>query len=231
MNDLEDRLRATLREAADTLPPTPGARAEFERRRGRGRGVLLAAAAAAVVIAGVAVPVALSGNDAPAGHRAATGTTSPRFEENNAKDSVNILGTFTEDGITKVAVLTVVDDKWCVLEALPKEPIPMSRDCEPVPTWPVPEPPTSQGGRVVTEAVLSGGTLYGGPLPNLMLFITAPEVETLEVSAGSGGLVHLRKVLERPDATFILADFPETYAGFGYTAKDAAGNVLESAIT
>jgi hypothetical protein len=28
-----------------------------------------------------------------------------------------------------------------------------------------------------------------------------------------------------------LAEFPQTYAGFGYTAKDAGGNVLISAIT
>jgi hypothetical protein len=234
MNDLDDRMRTCLEDLADEVPSSPHARADLDRRlasRRTRRSTLAVAAAAAVVLAGVAIPVALNQADEPGGQRAATTATTPTPSTGVPGFSADVLplGSFTEDGVEKEAALVLQgDDQWCVVAVVEKEPPVLWRDdCEPVPTWPQQEPQSL----VRTSSVLGDGTLYGGPLPNLLLFVTAPNVETLEVSAGDGEPVSVRVVAPRPDVRFFLAEFPATPAGFGYTAKDAAGNVLESAIT
>jgi hypothetical protein len=241
MNDLEDRLRATLHQAADTVPPSPHARAGFERRLGqrRGRGLVLAAAAAVVVIAGVAVPVALNQDDGPTGGRTATAppTTSPATTPSGDL-TLSVLDEFTEGGVRWQAVLTVVPardggEQVCVGKVGPDGEEPSSPECERVPaTWPVDFGPDSGPGMVVlTRSVLGGDALYSGPLPNLLLFITAPQVTDLEVREAYGAPVRVDEVAKAAGATVYVAYFPETHAGFGYTAKDAAGNVLANAIT
>jgi hypothetical protein len=232
MNDLDDRMRSRLEDLADEVPSSPHARADLDRRlaRRRTRRSTLAVAAAAVVVAvGVAIPVALNQADEPGGQRAATATTQTPTTSVPTGSVSLILGSFTEDGVEKNAALVLQgEDQWCVVAVVNKEPPVLWRDdCEPVPTWPQRE---SQS-LVRTSSVLGDGTLYGGPLPNLLLFVTAPNVETLEVSAGDGEPVSVDVVVSRLDAKFFLAEFSATPAGFGYTAKDAAGNVLESAIT
>jgi hypothetical protein len=231
MNDLDDRLRTTLGDLADGVPSSPHARADLDRRLARrrtGRSTLAVAAAAVVVAAGVVIPVALNQADEPGGQRASTATTqTPPTSVPPGSVGLLILGSFTEGGVEKSAALVLQDDQWCVAAMENVIPVPLQENCEPVPTWPQQE---SQS-LVRTSSVLGDGTLYGGPLPNLLLFVTAPNVETLEVSAGDGEPVSVRVMASRLDAKFFLAEFSATPAGFGYTAKDAAGNVLESAIT
>lgn len=232
MNDLEDRLRTTLGDLADGVPSSQHARADLDRRLARRRtkrSTLAVAAAAVVVVAGVAIPVTLSQSGEPAGQRAATSATltpaTPQLPRH-----VMFLGSFTEEGIDKQAGLVVEDDQWCVVTAVGKD-LSGDQDCTPLPTsWPTPGGP-GQELSVLSHSVLSGDTLYSGPVPNLMLFFTAPNITTLEVTDGSGALVPVREMSARPDVRIFLADFPETPAGFGYTAKDAAGNVVTSAIT
>ncbi|TDV50771.1 hypothetical protein [Actinophytocola oryzae] len=231
MNDLEDRLRTTLHDRADTLPPTRHARAMLDRRlteRGGHRPLLVVAAVVAVVVVGIAVPLALTGRSG----RVASppGPTTTRVQESGPPTGEVELGRFTDHGVEKKAVLTVTaqaDGEHYCLDALPSDENPVAGYCGIVPSWPTPQPP---GSLVLTRPVL-GDVLYGGPLPKLMLFVTAPQVTDLEVREAYGRPVEVRQVTRTPGAAYYLAEFPETYAGLGYTARDSAGNVLENAIT
>jgi hypothetical protein len=181
--------------------------------------------------------VALNQGDEPAPHIATTGTASPSSTRSDQLDAhTRILGSFIEDGVTKQATLAIAPgsagEEWCVDEVVPVgATVRRPNDCSPLPTWPMYEPP---GTLVLTHTVFGGTTattLYSGPLPRLMLFVTAPQVTSLEVDDGAGEPVPVHQVIARPGATFYLAEFPDTPAGFGYTAKDAAGRVLVTAIT
>jgi hypothetical protein len=241
MNDLDDRLRATLHQLADAVPPSPHPRADLERRlvRRPARRSLLIAAAAAVVVAAVAVPVALSRQDSPSPQRVATAppSTSESSESTAPKPGDMLagpveLGRFVENGATRVVVLTVrVDElgreEWCVAnvdEASPKDSTGSGGDCAVVDGWPTQSPP---GGLVLTRGVLSQGNV----LPSRLLFVTTPQATTLEVQNGAGQPVQVRQVAATAGARYYLVDFGGTSGGFGYTAKDAAGNVLVTAIT
>jgi hypothetical protein len=71
-----------------------------------------------------------------------------------------------------------------------------------------------------------------GPLPNLLLFLAAPEVTRLVAREGYGTPVPVRELGRTPDFVLFVADFgPATNAGFGYTAYDNTGAVVEDAIT
>lgn len=247
MNDIEDRLRTGLHELADTVPPSPHARADLDRRLAHrtSRRPILIAVAAAVVAAAVVVPVALTqGGDQEASPANVLprppSTTAPHWETTTSKlPNGDLAGPielarFDDNGADVAAVLSVIamtdGEHWSIqLDGPAGYDASRNSYYDIVPTWPARNPP---GSLVLTHAVLSDGqTLYSGPTPNLMLFITSPQVTSLEVTAGDGGPVTVNQVARTPGAAFYLADFPETYAGFGYTAKDAAGNVLESAIT
>lgn len=244
MNDIEDRLRTGLHDLADTVPPSQDARADLEHRlTRRGRRPLLVAAAAAVVLAAVVVPVALTqgGNQEasqgttapPSGTVRPWGTTTSKLPNGDLTGPIELVR-FDENGASLAAVLSVTamtdGEHWCIDVDVPAGySTSLSSYCDIVPTWPASNPPDSI---VLTHAVLSDGqTLYSGPTPNLMLFITSPQVASLEVTEAYGRQVTVNQVAKTSGATFYLADFPETHAGFGYTAKDAAGNVLETAIT
>jgi hypothetical protein len=236
MNDLDDRLRTTLHQLADTVPASQHARADLDRRlvsRGRRR-PLLVAAAAAVVIAGVAVPVALNQSGGPSRGSTATRPTSVTQSSNppSLPGNAHVLGSFDENGIHKSVALTVdkgnPGDTWCAIEVVSQgQKASREPDCYMVPlSWS--DPP---GSFVFTYGLFNVDVIYSGPVPNLLVFVTAPAVASLEVGDGAGGQVPVRQIVARPGATFYLAEFPDTPAGFRYTARDAAGNMLEDAIT
>jgi hypothetical protein len=83
---------------------------------------------------------------------------------------------------------------------------------------------------VLTMGVLTDEAPHSGPFRHLMFFVTAPRVATLEVGDGSGAPVEVRLVDATAGARFYVAEFPETTAGLRYTATDANGTVLASAI-
>lgn len=236
MNDLEDRLRSTLHNMANDVPASQHARADLDRRlagRGRRRPLLVAAAAAVVVAAGVAVPVALNRGDGPSGQGVATQPTSVTQTSTTSPlpSSLHVIGSFEEDGVHKSVALSVDEgnpgDTWCAVEVVPRgQKASREPNCFMVPiSWP-------ERSFVLPYGLFNEDDLpNSGPVPNLMVFVTSPQVTTLEVSAGTGGSVSVTKVVARPGATFYVATFPGTSDGWAYTAKDAAGNVLASAIT
>jgi hypothetical protein len=254
MTELEERLRNTLREAAGTVPRSPHARADFERRLARRRTTrfrtsLLATAAAAVVMVGVAIPVVMNSDDDPAqGHatqlpipttsdtsESTPGTTGgpPAGKDGYLFAGPVELGSFVEEGQERTALLTVEQngdgERMCLMVRPSTGSKAPGTGCEPVPTtWPTRPEGT---GYVETRAVLGGETLDSGPLPELMLFMAAPVVTTLEVHDGASSPVLVNLVAVSPGARFYLADFNGSSQGFGYTAKDNAGKIIETAIT
>ena len=239
MMALQDRVRNSLHELADTVPPSAHPRADLERRlarrrAGRWRGPVLATVGAAVVVvAGVAIPVALNSADDQGSQRPATAppiaTTTPPSETPQDPRLGIELGSFTENGVDRTAVFTFASDtEWCVGMSYPPDATPIEPTCEAVPAWaPVPEGP----GLVLSRQVLGDGQLDGGPLPHLMLFVTAPNITELVVRRGDGTPVDVRTVTDTATANYYVADFGGSTQGFGYDALDAQGNIVVSAIT
>lgn len=251
MTDLEDRLRTTLAAQADELPPSRHPRADLERRlaarrrSARLRPVVLTAAAAVVLVVGVAVPVLLARGDGDAGPRIADAPpTSAQVPPPSDPAPGDLLlapvsiGEFTDLGQRWNAVVYAEHDaegnQFCLV-AMPTnaEPDstahhPASQGCEPIgpDTWPIPP----ADSLVATRTPLSVG-IDSGPLPNLMVFVTAPQVTALEVRAGDGSPVDVAKLGATDSFTVYLATFDGSTQGFGYTAKDASGAVVEQAIT
>jgi hypothetical protein len=108
---------------------------------------------------------------------------------------------------------------------------PDSPGCGPV-RWPDPPnggPPSTLWTRAVFPAAEAPWPT--GPLPGLLLFSTVPAVATLEVGDAHGFPVRVTELARLDDTALFLADFgPSTWAGYRFTAKDAAGNVLASGI-
>jgi hypothetical protein len=257
MTQLEDRLRTALDELAATVPPSANPVAEHNRRvaatESRRRRPMLAAAAAVVVIAGVVVPSALNRGDgggapvAPPPTITAT-VLSPTGVDPGLDDPYQSqvgepmhIRDFTENGRawTAWAFLerTVTASGWgfrlCLVGVPTGEPVnsptrhPHSAGCTPLPGWPEGQPPP----KVVTRSVLGANRPSSGPLPGLLLFAALPEVSHLDVRAGDGTPVEVKQVLRISELALFLADFGQSSWGFGYTAKDSAGNVIESGIT
>lgn len=244
MTDLEQRLRYTLTELADTVPSSTNPKADFEQRLAAGRKIrrpaLVAAAAVAVLAgAGVAIPLALDNEPSPpAAEKNTDGLMwSHGYDWLHADSGPHVLGSFDRDGETVDAVAWVQDGELCVgaghrvavgeqNERPPGALVDVT--CEAVPRWPTgPEHST----RVATRAVLSDGGIDSGPVPGLMLFLTDPVVTELEVRRGDSSPVSVRELDRIDGLNLFLADFAGSTQGFGYTARDAAGNVVESAIT
>jgi hypothetical protein len=229
MNDLEDRLRESLHDLAGTVPPSAHPRADLDRRLASGprrRGVLMAAAAA-VVVAAVAVPVAVSGGGGgdgtapPATTPPTTATRLPGYLAGPVE-----LGRFGDHSAVLYVRKKGGGAEMCVAEQAPQGTPVRDPECEPLPrSWP------DTMGYVHTRAVLGGNAPDSGPLPHLMLFVVGPQVHELEVQAAYGEPVPLEVVAETLGARVYLADFGGSSQGFGYTAKDARGTVLVTAIT
>jgi hypothetical protein len=255
MNDLEDRLRSGLHDLAETVPPSPHPRADLERRLARGRRwrtpvlVTAAAAAAAVVLAIVVIPGAVGGRKQtgdvttpmlpPPTSR--TAATPPEIGGSGTEKDPWVLARVTEGGIEKDAVFWLTgstgNSGWCMRwravdpDDQPSLPGP---ECDPLPaTWPTGPPGGGPGMHVLQTEVLSNYLARTGPLQNLMVFITSPTIAKLDVQHGDGSTLTSVRELGRDDdgVTFYLADFGDTAAGFGWTAWDAQGNVVENAIT
>jgi hypothetical protein len=234
MMAIEDRTRDTLHEMADSVPQSQHPRADFERRLAHRRATrwrmpaLATAAAALVVVAGVAVPLAMNRPDDARGQRPAASTPA-RANPDGTEASPWILGAFTENGVEKSAVLWTADGQFCMAlrPAEPNSASPPGPTCEAIPAW-----PNERGSQVDTRGVFSEPVLETGPLANLLLFVTSPEITTLVVRHGDGTPVADVRTLGGNDrATFYLADFGGSTQGFGYDATDAQGNIVESAIT
>ncbi len=238
MNDLDDRVRRSLHRLADTVPPSPHARADLERRLARPRRrPLLVAAAAAVVLAAVALPVALTRH---ASHRVTTPATTPSSPRGAGTEADPfVVASLTDDGVEKAALLWVTEGPGGQLMCTALRPVgeddpasPPGPDCDPVPAS-CPTGPHGSG-HVRTATVQSDYVLAAGPeqLRELLVFVTAPGVARLEVRAGDGTTVRTTTAFRLPGGvTFAVAEFPGPPWGFGYTAWDARGDVVESAIT
>jgi hypothetical protein len=244
MNDLEQRLRHTLHELADGVAPSEGAKEEFHRRLARRRGVrtpALVAAAAVVVLAGagVAIPLAVE-RDAPAPPAAEEEdglVWSRDYDWLETDGGPFVIGTFTRDGEVVDVVVWVRNGQMCTAEGhhvgvgTPAGRPPgalVGTTCVDVPTWPT---GPGNGSYVTSRTVLSAGPPDSGPVPHLLLFMTAPKVETLEVRRGDGGGVPTRRFPTSAGVSLFVADFGGSTQGFGYTAYDGTGAVVESAIT
>jgi hypothetical protein len=250
MNDLEQRLRSALSELADEVPPSRNAHAEHLRRVTvrRRRRPLLAAAAAAVVF-GIAVMPAAIKTPAPQQPAAPSNTNRPSVSYDPMPDGPFmtvtegpvVLGKFSENGKEWQALVflerhpsgTGWANRVCVVGvapgAAPNDPNrhPNSTGCEPMHQWPVGQPPH----KVETRSVLGGNRIGGGPFSSLLLFITAPEVSRLDAREAYGLSVGVRELGRTDEFVLFLADFGTSYEGFGYTAWNAQGEVVESAIT
>jgi hypothetical protein len=245
MKDLEQRLRYTLHELSDTVPRSENPKADFERRlasrRGIRRPVLVAAAVAAVIAAGgVAIPLSLRDTPAPPAAEEKDGdglVWSRDYDWLQADGGPYVVATFTKDGAAVDAVVWLRDGDLCMAEghrvgvggSTDRTPgAIVGTSCVAVPDWPT-EP--GRGSYVVSRSVLSTGVPDSGPVPGLMVFMTAPAVEALEVYRGDGSYVQPERFETLAGATLYVADFKSSTQGFGYTARDHAGAVLESAIT
>ena len=245
MNDLEQRLRHTLHELADTVPESEHAKAGFERRRAAARGLrrpaLVAAAAVAVLAgAGIAIPLAMRADEPPPAAEKKGGLVwSKDYDWLPADSGPYVIGRFTRDGEGIDVVAWVRAGQVCVAEGhhvkvgMPTDHTPgalTNTSCVAVPEWPVGPGP---GSYVMSRSVLyTGNKPETGPVPGMLLFLTAPKVEILEVRKGDGSPVVPKRYRTPEGVNLFVADFeaPDTW-GFGYTARDANGAVIEEAIT
>lgn len=225
MPDIEDRLRSGLGALADDVAPSEDARAELDRRVAARRRVLrraplLTAAAAAVVVAVVFVPIVTSRDEPAPGVATATATAASPGRE------LPVLGTVDRDGARLRAVGLLKGDMFCT--ALEKPDRTMRLTCEPVPTWP--EGPGSS--LVQSRELLNGDPADDtGMLANRLVFLTDPRVATLAVRRGNGTAVSVTEFDRNEHAAAFLADFAGPPDGFGYTARDTAGRIVEDAIS
>ncbi|OLF04265.1 hypothetical protein BLA60_41590 [Actinophytocola xinjiangensis] len=251
MPDIEDRLRCALHDLADEVPTTPDARAGLTRRlTGRPRSPVWAAAAAAVVVAAaVAVPVALSGNSPPTtgigtGGAAPSVTTSPPESTNlgdipwpyrTPRSSIGWSGEGAPFRQFMVAINH--DGEVCyVLEGRYENPPTLEDTCEPMPAWGIAHVVES---RALGHVDLPMPAAVRAELTDRMVFLLAPEVARLDVRRADGSLLPAWTRYDQlvgvapveKGRGFVFADFAGPTEGFGYTAYDSAGNVLEEAIT
>lgn len=248
--DMTDRLRRGLVALADDAPASRDAWAEQERRLATGRvrlrrGPLFVAAAAVVVLA-TAVPVVVLGNDGggqPAGAPPDTDVAgqSPPADP----DGPFPLGDFTDLGRAWSA--------WVILERPPTpSPVgwsrrvcvvavpagrptddpdrhPNSAGCLDEPPWPAGQPEPEVHTRAVLPA--ANGPVASGPLPGLLLFLAVPAVARLEAREAYGAPVPVRELARTADMVLFVGDFGRSHEGFGYTAYDSSGAIVEQAIT
>jgi hypothetical protein len=229
MPDIEERLRTALDALADEVPPSENATAElrsrlYARHQARGRVPVLTAAAAALVVlvifVGAVVLPIMSRENVPTGqaHPGAPRTSVPRPE----------LGTVIRGGETLTAVGYLDGRQYCTVLLLRGERAGRLA-CEPVPArW----PGGPANSLVETRELLNGDPADdAGMLAQRLVFLTDPRVATLTARRGNGTAVRVTELDRNASAALFLADFAGPTEGFGYTARDSAGRVLEDAIT
>lgn len=247
MPDIEDRLRCALHDLADEVPTTPDARAGLTRRlTGRRRSPVWAAAAAAVVVAAaVAVPVALSGNSPPAtgigtgGAPSITtsppaGSSAPVYPGYLMPPTPVVWDRHGEPGGAPHLALSLSDSMmlcWQVMR-FTDDPGDTPQRCERLPDL-------GAGELVVTrapaEVALDMPPELRAMAANWMVFLASPEVMTIVARRADGteapSVMIYADGFESGTLTVGTADFGGPTEGFGYTAYDRDGTVLEEAIT
>jgi hypothetical protein len=248
MPEIEDRLCTALMTMADEVPTSVHARAELDRRLARGRNRRVPAwavtAAAVVVVAGaVAVPVVLNRDQPPSGLGQGAAppelTTSPPESVNPADlawpghiTTPRILVTHGDRESPDFRELTVslTDDYELCFRVLggSETPVGVEPLCEPFPDL-------GPGHLVETRSLhdldLPMPTGLRNEATDHLLFLLAPEVSHLVVRGGDGAEVPPMMGFEGGVWGFAVSDFDGQYEGFGYTAYDIDGNVIEEAIT
>ncbi|HEY0454090.1 hypothetical protein [Actinophytocola sp.] len=240
MIELEDRLRAALTGLAEELPDSADPRAELgrrldARRRGRRRGPALAAAAAAVVIAGVLVPVALNQDDQPPRTGSAATGGLPTTPATSAPRLPGLvvgpfeLGRFPTSGGVGQAFGYFQKDRYCTTVVPDGGALEGATfTCEPLPRFPA----APANSLVQSRMPLNGdGSHDLGPLSDRLVFLADPRVATLTARRADGKQVPVRLLGRTDRVTGFLVDFGEASEGFGYTARDRDGTILEDAIT
>ncbi len=235
MMDLEDRLRGTFTGMAGEVAPSANPRAELERRLATRRvdrwRMPALVAAAAVVVAAVVTPMVVFRGDGGVGAADQTATSTSELDAPTGSDPPSTppgsfpIGTFTKDGKAWQAVVYQEANSVCVQAVAAAES--GQPGCREVAPWP--RPPAI--GHTQTIAVLSEGLPDSGPLPHLLVFVTSPDVVELTVRNGPGDPVAVEKLGVTDIGTLWLADFEGSTQGFGWDAKDAAGNYIDGGIT
>ncbi|MPZ80980.1 MAG: hypothetical protein GEV28_11495 [Actinophytocola sp.] len=234
MPELEDRVRGALGGLADEVPGSQNARAELDRRlgadrRARRRRPALVAAAAAVVVAAVVTPVALNQNDPTADRTrpATSGSPPPSLLEQVAGPFE--LGRFTTSEGPWQAVGYLQETRYCTVVVPDGAPLDGATfTCEPVPTW----PSGPADSLVQSRSPINGDASHDtGPLPNRLVFLADPRVATLAARRGDGSEVAVSTLGRTDHAVAFLAEFGGSTQGFGYTARDKNGAIVEEAIT
>jgi hypothetical protein len=232
VNDIESRLRATLHDLADTVPPSGNPRADLEQRlASRSRRPVLVVAAVAAVVAAVAVPVILGRHGDLVG--GPTDTTSPSPTADFVPRST-VIGEFDKDGVHGQLVLTI--EKWdnghemvCEKGIAPGHPDAGTGGCSQVPArWPE---GTYAGAPPGVKGWVSGDASISSVLPNQWVIMAAPRVASLSVRREDGSWVPAELVAESPRVKAFLAEIEGGYErSYGYVAKDAGGEVLEQVV-
>jgi hypothetical protein len=222
MPDIEERLRTALDTVASEVAPTTDARADLERRLDRRRrirriGAASTAASVVAIVLGVFVPVVASQDVAPV-------TTAPPTA---ARGTQHELGTLVQDGESLRAVGYLRGAEYCTT-LLPRGERTGRPTCEPVPTWPQGPADSLVQSRELLNSDPADDT---GMLANRLVFLTDPRVTTLTVRRGDGSVVAVTRFARNEHAAAFLADFAGSPDGFGYTARDAAGKIVEEALT
>lgn len=232
MPELEDRLRTALATLADEPPASPRPRAELDRRvaarrRTRRRVPALAAVAAAVVIA-VAVPVAVNQQAPVAGQTPATSASRPPALPELVAGPFE-LGRFTTSDGPRQAFGYLRETRYCTVVVPGGAPLDGATfTCEPVPTW----PSGPANSLVQSRWPINGDATHDtGPLPNQLLFLADPQVATLTARRGDGTEVAVSTLGRTEHVVAFLADFGASTLGFGYTARDGSGAILEEGLT
>ena len=234
MMDLEDRLRGTFTGMAGEVAPSANPRAELERRLATRRAdrwrMPALVAAAAVVVAAVVTPMVVFQGDGGIGaaDQTATGQTQPGSSDGldpPVPPGSFPIGTFTKDGKDWQAVVYGEANTVCVQAVAADES--GQPGCREIAPWPSPP----EIGHTQTVSVLSEGLPDSGPLPHLLVFVTSPDVAELTVRNGPGDPVAVEKLGVTDVGTLWLADFAGSTQGFGWDAKDAAGNYIDGGIT
>jgi hypothetical protein len=225
MMDLENRLRSTFTEMADEQPPSADPRGDLERRlatRGKGgwRTPALVAAAAAVVAA-VAVPVVVFGGSGtvPVGS-GTTQSAEPTSQSQEPDDGRQLLSGGNNDVGTNWNVYAIPGGVEVCFESYSST----GESCSQAQFGVPPE------GHVVLTFAMEPAD--GQMASKLLLLVTAPEVAELLVRDHAGEQVSVARLASgEGEPTVFAADFVGPVDGFGYTAKDANGTVLEEALT
>lgn len=227
MTEQEARVRAELADLAERVPASADPWAEHGRRRAAGRRRLALAGTVTACVATVGVVWGITGADqaTPTGPAAPVTTSSTAHRLPDRVEATR----FTEGGTPWTVWVLRSPHGFCLAV---------------VPEGRPPDGPDQHAGSpdcagqdttltsVTSRAILSGDALGGGPLPGTLVFTTEPAVASMTVRDGMGHEVPVRRASEA-DTGFgvFVATFPTGTQGFGYTARNAAGEVVEEAIT